>query len=124
MSILAWILSIALAGSFLAAGIGKLVTPHEKMITNPRLAWSADFSARAVKIIGALETLGAVGVILPWLTGIAPVLSPVAALGLAAVMVGAMVTHNRRRKLKQAAPANLSLLGLALAVAIIRFSQL
>ena len=99
MAVVAWILSILLAGSFLAAGLGKLVTPHEKMVTNPRLGWSADFSPRAVKIIGTLEVLGAIGVILPWLTGIAPVLTPIAALGLAVVMIGAMVTHNRRGEL-------------------------
>lgn len=124
MSILAWILSILLAGTFLSAGIGKLVTPRDKMLANPRLSWAEDFSDRAVKIIGTLEVLGGIGVILPWATGIAPVLTPIAALGLGAVMIGAMVTHTRRGEIKQAGPINVSLLVLALAVAIIRFTQL
>lgn len=124
MSILAWILSILLAGTFVSAGLAKLATPREKLLANPRMGWAADFSDRAVKIIGTLEVLGAIGVIVPWVTGIAPVLTPIAALGLGVVMVGALVTHNRRGELKQAAPINLSILVLALAVAIIRFSQL
>ena len=43
-----------------------------------------------------LEILGAIGLILPAVTGILPWLTPVAATGLALTMVGAMITHGRR----------------------------
>jgi hypothetical protein len=52
-----------------------------------------DFSQRAERLIGALEVLGAFGVILPALTGILPWLTPLAALGLVLTMVGAALTH-------------------------------
>ncbi len=124
MSILAWILSGMLAATFLGAGLAKLATPYDKLVTNPRMGWATDFSGQTVKIIGTLEVLGAIGVILPWLTGIAPVLTSIAALGLGGVMIGALVTHSRRGEIAQALPVNGVLLALALAVAIIRFSQL
>ena len=61
--------------------------------------------------------LGAIGVVLPWALDIAPVLTPIAAAGLAVVMVGAALTHLRRGE-RQPIVANLILLALALTVAI------
>ena len=72
----------------------------------------------AVKGIGALEVLGAVGLVLPAVTGIAPILSPLAAVGLALVMAAAAVVHVRRKE----TPVPPIVLGvLALAVAVLRF---
>lgn len=90
------------------------------------MGWSADFSEGAVKGIAAAEILGGIGVILPWLLNIVPILTPIAAvgLGLGLVMIGALTTHARRGELKQAGPVNATLLALAVAVAAIRFSQL
>jgi uncharacterized membrane protein len=48
-----------------------------------------------VRLIGTVEVLGAIGVVLPALTGVLPWLTPLAALGLAATMVGAILTHLR-----------------------------
>ncbi|MET9423989.1 DoxX family protein [Streptomyces sp. NPDC006540] len=50
--------------------------------------------------IGALEVLGAVGLILPAVLDIAPVLVPLAAVGLALITVGAVVTRLRRHETK------------------------
>ena len=124
MNVLAWILSGLLAAAFLAAGSMKLLNRREKLLENPQMAWVNDFGAGQVKGIGSLEVLGAIGVILPWLLDIARVLTPLAAAGLALVMVGALITHGRRGELKQAAPINAALFVLAAAVAIIRFGQL
>ncbi len=60
---------------------------------------------------------------LPWLTGVAKVLTPVAAIGLALVQIGALVVHARRGE-KNMYPVNAGLIVLALAVAVIRFTQL
>jgi len=54
--------------------------------------WAEDFSDRSVKAIGALEVLAAVGLVLPAALDIAPVLVPLAALGLVIIMVGAVFT--------------------------------
>ena len=63
------------------------------------MGWVEDVSDPGVRTIGALEVLGALGLLLPALTGMATVLVPVAAVGLALVMVGAAATHWRRGEL-------------------------
>ena len=55
-----------------------------------------DFSQPSVRTIGVLEVLGAIGIVLPALTGIVPSLTPLAALGLVLTMIGAALTHLRR----------------------------
>ena len=124
MNVLAWILSGLLAVAFIGAGGMKLATSREKLLENPRMGWVKDFSNPALKTIAALEVLGGIGLVLPWLLDIARVLTPLAAVGLALTMVGALVVHARRGELKEAAPANGVLLILAVAVAVIRFGQL
>lgn len=124
MNVLAWILSGLLAFAFIGAGFSKLVTPREKLLANPRMTWANDFSNAQVKTIAGFEVLASIGLILPWLLDIARVLTPLAAVGLAVTMIGALVTHGRRGELKQAVPVNSVLLVIAVAVAVIRFSQL
>lgn len=124
MNVVAWILSGLLAVTFLGAGGAKLLTPREKLLANPRMQWTSDFTSSQVKGIGAVEVLGAIGVILPWLLNIARILTPLAAVGLAITMVGALMTHRRRGELKEALPVNSVLFAIAAAVAVIRFSQL
>jgi DoxX-like family len=58
--------------------------------------WVLDFSPRALKAIGALEFLGAVGLIVPAVLGIAPVLVPLAATGAVFLFVGAVIMRLRR----------------------------
>jgi hypothetical protein len=72
----------------------------------------ADNSDGFVKTLGALELLAAVGLILPAALDIAPVLVPLAAVGVVLVMVGATIVHLRRR---QVVPAVLNLVFLAIA---------
>jgi uncharacterized membrane protein YphA (DoxX/SURF4 family) len=94
MDALLWVLQILLALFFLVAGLTKVSQPRAKLV--PRMAWVSDFSDGQVKLIGTLEILGAVGLLLPAVTGILPWLTPLAAAGLALVMVGAALTHWRR----------------------------
>ena len=56
--------------------------------------------AGAVKTIGVLEILGAAGLVLPAALGVAPMLTPLAAAGLAVLMVGAVFTRIRRHEVK------------------------
>ena len=65
---------------------------------------------------------GALGLILPWLTGIAPILTPAAAAGLALLQVGAAVFHGRRAEYKQW-PVNAVFLALAVFIAVARTAE-
>ncbi len=96
-----WIVTGLLAVVYLASGAGKLIIPKEKLASWTSSAeWIEDFSAGSVKAIGALEVLAAVGLILPAVVDIAPVLVPLAALGLVLLMAGAAITRIRRHETK------------------------
>ena len=118
MNIALWIAQGLLAFAFAFSGGQKLITPRDKAIQ--RMPYVEDFPDRAMKLIGVLEILGALGLVLPGATGIVPVLTPVAAVGLGLLMVGAMIVHGRRREW-QALPINLVLLVIAVFVAWGRF---
>jgi uncharacterized membrane protein YphA (DoxX/SURF4 family) len=120
MNIALWIIAVLLAVAFLASGTGKLILPKEKLAARG-LEYVEDFSAGTIKAIGALEVLAAVGLILPAALDIAPVLVPLAAVGLVLLMVGAIITHARRHDKAQAIVVNLALLALAAFVAWGRF---
>ena len=121
MNIALWIVAGLLAIVYLLSGGGKLIMPKEKIAAlTPSARWVEDFSAGSVKAIGALEVLGAVGLILPALLDIAPVLVPLAALGLALIMTGAVITRIRRHEPKPMV-ADLAYLALAGFVAWGRF---
>ena len=119
MNTLLWIVAGVLALVFLAVGLMKLTQPRDKLVASGQ-GWAEDFSDGAVKGIGALEVLGAIGLVLPALLDVAPVLVPLAALGLTLLMAGAAITHLRRKELPNVV-ANVVLGGLALFVAIMRF---
>jgi uncharacterized membrane protein YphA (DoxX/SURF4 family) len=118
MDVVLWIIAGLLALVFLAAGLTKLVQPREKLAAT--MGWVDDFSPGTVKLIGALEVLAAVGLILPAALDVVPVLVPLAAVGLVALMIGAAVTHARRGETPMIA-VNVVLLVLAVVVAWGRF---
>jgi VIT1/CCC1 family predicted Fe2+/Mn2+ transporter len=97
----------------------KLSQPKKKL-ADSGMGWTEDFSDGAVKGIGALEVLGAIGLILPAALDIVPLLVPIAATGLALLMLGAAATHGRRKE-PQMIVANLVLFALAAFVAWGRF---
>jgi uncharacterized membrane protein YphA (DoxX/SURF4 family) len=119
VNITLWIVAAVLALAFLGAGAMKLTQPKEKLAASG-MGWTESFSPGAVKAIGAAEVLGALGLILPALTGIATFLVPLAATGLVLIMVGAIITHLRRKE-GQMVVVNVILGALALFVAIGRF---
>ncbi len=119
MDIALWIAAIVLAGSFLGAGAVKLARPKERYVSSQ--PWANDFSPGMIKLIGALEVAAAVGLIVPAVTGIAPVIVPLAAVGLVLLMIGAAITHARRREFPMIG-ANLVLALLAAFVAVGRIA--
>jgi uncharacterized membrane protein YphA (DoxX/SURF4 family) len=114
MNVVAWILQIVLALAFLGSGVMKVVRPKPALVS-AGMGYAEDFSDGAIKAIGALEIVGAVGLILPWVLDVAPVLTPIAAVGLALVMAGAVVVHIRRKE-QFVPPLVLGVLSLVLAV--------
>ena len=123
MNIALWVVQGLLAVAYLAAGFMKVVRSREQMVASGGFDWARDVSDGAVKAIGAVEVLGALGLILPWLTGIAPILTPIAAVGLVVVQVFAARVHLRLGE-RKSMPVNVILLVLAAFVAIGRFSGL
>ncbi|MDW3214778.1 MAG: DoxX family protein [Ilumatobacteraceae bacterium] len=119
MNIVLWIIAAVLAFAFIAAGLMKLTTPREQLAA--KMAWAADFSDAQLKGIGAVEVLGGIGVVLPALVDIAPVLVPIAAAGLAVVMAVAAVVHVRRGDTLAETVPSIVLGVLAVVVAIGRF---
>ncbi|TMR90833.1 DoxX family protein [Nonomuraea basaltis] len=96
MNVFLWVLQALLAAMFGMAGVMKSTQPKEKLVKS--LPWVEDFSAGTVRFIGAAELAAALGLILPAVTGIATVLTPLAATGLAVVMVLAAFVHARRKE--------------------------
>ena len=95
-----WTIAGLLAAVFILAGTNKLVIPWEKLTRAPGGGWVEDFSSSFVKALGAVELLGAIGLILPGLADVAPVLVPVAASGLGLIMIGAATVECRRREFR------------------------
>jgi len=116
-----WSVAGLLTAVYLVAGSTKLFIPQKKLAATVQSAeWVMDFGASSLKAIGAFEILGAVGLILPAVLDIAPVLVPFAALGLVVVMAGAVIVRIRRHEFKYA-PLDMIYLALAAFVVIGRF---
>lgn len=116
-----WIVQGLLAVAFLMAGVMKTFQPKEKL--TERMEWMEDVPQGQIRAIGVLEILGAIGLILPAVTGILPWLTPLAALGLALTMVVAGWVHFRRKEYSSIV-VNVVLLLLSLFVAYGRFVSL
>ena len=118
MNVFLWIVQVLLAVAFGMAGVMKATQPKEKLVE--KLPWVQDYSAGTVRFIGVVELLAAIGLILPAVTGIAPILTPIAAACLAFVMVLAAATHIRRKE-PSGVVVNAALFALAVFVAWGRF---
>jgi hypothetical protein len=93
LNVALWVIQGLLAGVFLLTGTPKLVVPRE--VLEKRMHWAAAWPRWRIKLLGLAEVAGAVGLVVPAAMGVAPVLSPVAALCLAVLMLGAAGTHRR-----------------------------
>jgi len=91
MKVLLWALQVLLGLAFLAAGAMKLSQPYEVLAA--QLAWVSDVPEALVRCIGLGEVLGGLGLILPAATRVLPWLTPLAAAGLALVMLLATIFH-------------------------------
>lgn len=110
-----WIAEGLLAATFLTTGTVKLTQPRLKMAAGP-MRWAADVSDAQYHTIGALEVLGALGIVLAAALDL-PILTTLAAAGLALTMVGAIATHIRYGETERVAvPVVLLLVSLFVAI--------
>ena len=123
MNLALWITQGLLAAIFTGSGLLKATRSKEKLIASGQTG-VAPFSTPAIRAVALLELLAAVGLILPWLTGTAPILTPLAAVGLAIVMIGAAVAHWSLREYKQVFAVNLVIFLACVFVAGGRFADL
>jgi uncharacterized membrane protein YphA (DoxX/SURF4 family) len=115
-----WIVQGLLAVLFGYSGMLKSTQSKERMIETGQTG-VAPLPLPAIRAVAALELLAVVGLIVPWLTGIAPILTPLAAVGLAVIMVGAAISHWSLREYKQALGVNAVTLLACMFVALGRF---
>lgn len=98
MEIAYWILGGILALFYVYSGGIKVVRSQDRL--RPMMGWVDQVPMPLVRAIGVLEVLGALGLILPPLTGIAPALALAAAIGLVLVQIGGIITHVSRGETK------------------------
>jgi hypothetical protein len=94
MELAYWIVAGLLAVFYLYAGGMKVARSREQLL--PMMGWVDRVPMPLVRTIGALEILGAAGLLLPPLTGIAPGLAIAAAAGLVLIQVGGIAVHLSR----------------------------
>jgi prepilin signal peptidase PulO-like enzyme (type II secretory pathway) len=96
MNVFLWIVQAILAALFAMSGLVKVLQPKDKLAGE--YPWTQDVSQGTVRFIGVMALFGAVGLIVPAATGIAPILTPIAGTGLAVIMVLAAGMHIRRKE--------------------------
>jgi hypothetical protein len=94
MNLALWIAAWLLSAVALTGGVSKTFVPKAKLDAHPA-SWTSGASTGFVKTLGVLELLAAVGLVLPALVDIAPVMVAVTAGFWVALMVGAIITHRR-----------------------------
>jgi hypothetical protein len=117
-----WIIQSILAAMFAMAGVMKSTQSIDKLLKSG-ISWADRFPLSTIRIIGLSELLGALGLILPMLLNIVPILTPVAAFALASVQLLAIFHHAKHNESK-AIVFNIVLLSLAAFVAYGRFTSL
>lgn len=93
-----WIIQTLLAAFFILPGFGKINNSKQKHIEDGHL--KAEDSVIPVRVLGILELLGCIGIIVPWLTGIIPMLTPITAVCFCLIMLSGIVVHIKKKEYK------------------------
>lgn len=99
MNIILWALQIFMAFTFMYSGICKSYFSIQKLVAMGQTGVNG-LPLWFVRFIGITEILGAVGLILPWLLSIYPILTPISAICLAFIMPFAAVIHYKLKEIK------------------------
>jgi len=119
LNITLWIIQGLLSALFIMPGIGKISSSKQKHIDDGHL--KEDDSITPIRVLGILELLGCVGIVIPLLTGIAPILTPITAVCFCIIMVAAIYTHTKKKEYKML-PMLVVVLSLSAIVAYFRFA--
>ncbi|QYN37756.1 DoxX family protein [Pseudonocardia sp. DSM 110487] len=114
LRVVLWAVQILLFLVFTGTGLWKLLTPIPQLAA--MIPWAGEVPAPFLHATAVLDLLGGIGILLPAVTRIAPGLTLLAALGCAALQVGAVVFHLSRGEATDT-PFNVLLAALALFVA-------
>ena len=95
MNLALWIVAGLMAVAFAVGGVSKLLIPKEKIAELPGGKWVEGVSSGFVKATGVLDLFAAAGLILPAALDVAPILVPLAAVGVVLLMIGAGVVRLR-----------------------------
>jgi uncharacterized membrane protein YphA (DoxX/SURF4 family) len=119
MDIALWIVQGLLVVMYGMAGTTKT---FQTARAKEQFPWAKTRSDTFVRFVGISELLGALGLVLPLITGILPWLTPLAAIGLTAIQVLAVTTEHLPKREFNALPVNLVLLALSLFIVIGRWA--
>ena len=92
------VIQVLLIVGFTVGGLSQLLFAHSRYAQLPFQGWASDFKPWHVKLIGALKLCAVAGMIAALLNPSLGMLMPLAAVGLALVMAGAIATHLRREE--------------------------
>lgn len=109
-----WVVQGVLALFYAMAGLMKLTQPIDALVASG-MSYAGDYPEFLTRFVGTMEVLGAIGIVLPAATRIAPRLTPLAALGFSLIQVLAIGLHTMRGELFML-PFNLILLALSVLV--------
>ena len=118
MNIVLWVVQVLLAVMYGMAGIMKTFQTAK---AKEQMSWARNRSDNFVRFVGMAELLGALGLILPLLTGILPWLTPLAAIGLAVIQLLAIFTEHLPKREYRVIPVNILLLALSVFVLLGRW---
>ncbi|RII13456.1 hypothetical protein DSC45_24190 [Streptomyces sp. YIM 130001] len=110
MNLTLWIGTGVLAFIALAGGVSKAFLPKEKLSAHEGGRWTRETSPLFIRVLGVLEILAAVGLVLPAVLDVAPVMVPVTAVCWVLLMLGAIVTHGKLGQSKLVALTSVYLL--------------
>lgn len=119
MVLAVWIVSGLLAVVYLIAGSAKLRSGYDEL--KARNAWVGDITPGTLRLIAAVEIVGAIALIVPPAAGIVPVFATMAAVGFMILQGVAIAVHLNHRE-QRVLPVNITLLVMAAFVAIARYA--
>lgn len=118
MNIVLWIVQSLLAVMYGMSGIMKTFQTSK---AREQMPWAKNRSDGFIRFVGTSELLGALGLILPLLTGILTWLTPVAAIGLTLIQLLAIFTEHLPKKEYNVIPVNILLVALSIFILVGRW---
>ncbi|WP_310395672.1 DoxX family protein [Hymenobacter sp.] len=96
MDVLILTIQVLLSILLIVGALFKLTMPYAKYSNIPSVAWSKEFKPAHIRLMGVFELAGGVGLVIPLFLNFLKIITPLAAVGIALYMAGAMATHLRR----------------------------